>query len=397
MKKKQTAAVIVGTRPEAIKMAPIINILKEKQNEWNCYVISTAQHRDLLDQAFRTFSIQSDYDLNIMTQGQSIAQVTERAINGLDNILSNIIPDIVLVQGDTTTTFTGALAAFYNKIKVAHIEAGLRTRNKYSPFPEEINRRLTTQLSDLHFTPTNTSKINLLKEGIDEKNIYISGNTVIDAMLTISNRPDHDHDDDLLRLNIRNNKRLILVTLHRRESFGRPLENILKAISKLASKYSNARIVYPVHPNPNVKTKAEQYLGNLHNVDLIPPLDYEPFIKILKKAYFVITDSGGVQEEAPSLGIPILVTREETERPEAIEAGAALIVGSNEQQIIYEATKLMEDQKHYECMKKAVNPYGDGKAAERIESRLRAFLLPELATEVLEPFSWSNISHNSSL
>ncbi len=361
-------AVVVGTRPEAIKMAPVIREFRANPARWDVSVVATAQHREMLDQVFQLFGIIPDHDLNVMRDGQTLFEVTERALHGLRGAYEAIAPDIVLVHGDTTTTLIGSLAAYYMKIPIGHVEAGLRTGSRYSPFPEEMNRHLTGVLADYHFAPTHKAAWNLRSEGIDGNRIIVTGNTVIDALLTIAGReevpaglPDLPFDDG---------ERLVLITAHRRESFGAPLEQAFGAIAEIAASHGDTRFVYPVHPNPNVKEPAKRLLGNLKNVHLTEPLDYAPFVHLMKRASIVITDSGGIQEEAPSLGVPVLVMREVTERPEALSAGTVKLVGTDPDRIREELGRLLDDPSAFAAMSGAVNPYGDGRAAQRIHARL---------------------------
>ena len=361
-------AVVVGTRPEAIKMAPVIRELKAAPARWDVSVVATAQHRELLDQVFRLFDIVPDHDLDIMQAGQSLFDVTQRALRGLERAFSELAPAMVLVHGDTTTTFIGALAAYYLKIPVGHVEAGLRTGRRYSPFPEEMNRHLAGVLTDLHFAPTHKAAWNLRSEGVDGNDVLVTGNTVIDALLTVAAR--EEAPPGLPALPDLTNRRLILVTAHRRESFGAPLERAFGALADVARSHPDCLFVYPVHPNPNVKEPAERILGGLEGVMLCDPLDYAPFVHLMKRAHVIVTDSGGVQEGAPSLGVPVLVLREVTERPEAVEAGAVRLVGTNPDRIRAELTRLLDDPAAHAEMASAVNPYGDGQAARRIAQRL---------------------------
>ncbi|NCB42760.1 MAG: UDP-N-acetylglucosamine 2-epimerase (non-hydrolyzing) [Clostridia bacterium] len=363
---------VIGTRPEAIKMAPLILALK-KEKDIRSILCVTAQHRSMLDQVLTLFEIKPDYDLDIMEPNQTISMITANVLKGMDRVLEIEKPDIVLVHGDTSTTFVTALACFYQQIPVGHVEAGLRTYNKYSPFPEEMNRILTGHIADLHFAPTQRNKENLQKENIDEKNIFITGNTVIDALLEVANKPYSFEDKVLASLDF-NKKRVVTVTCHRRENLGEYMGNIFRAIARIAEEFSDVEIVYPVHLNPKVKESASKYLGSIKNVHLIAPLTYQPFVNLMAKSYFVITDSGGMQEEAPALGKPVLVVRKETERPEAVEAGTVKLAGVEEQDLYAMAKKLLTDQKEYERMAKAVNPYGDGKACARIIEILKKAL-----------------------
>jgi UDP-N-acetylglucosamine 2-epimerase (non-hydrolysing) len=360
--------VVFGTRPDAIKMAPLVTELN-KHNQIEIIVCVTAQHRQMLDQVLDIFRIVPDYDLNIMQSRQSLEYITIRALEGLSNVLEDTKPDIVLVHGDTTTCFVGSLAAFYKKISVGHVEAGLRTYDKYYPYPEEMNRRLAGVISDLHFAPTRTNKNNLLREGIAEDKIYITGNTVIDALKTTV-RTDYDFQMKELRNVDFSKNRVITVTAHRRENLGEPLRNICRALRRIADKYGDIEIVYSVHLNPAVQEVARDILGNHNRVKLISPLDVQDMHNLIARSYLVMTDSGGLQEEAPSLGKPVLVLRNETERPEAVEAGTVKLAGTDEEQIVSLAAQLLEDSNEYGRMAKSVNPYGDGKASERIAAAL---------------------------
>lgn len=351
---------IFGTRPEAIKMAPLIKELKERK-EIKSIVCVTAQHREMLDQVLDVFKIISDYDLNIMKQGQTLSEITSRVLLGLEEIIQKEKPNIILVHGDTTTTFAGALAAFYNQVDVGHVEAGLRTWNKYSPFPEEMNRQMVDCMTDMYFVPTNVSKDNLLKENISENKIYITGNTAIDAMkTTITDNYNHEVLDWV------GEDRMILLTAHRRENLGEPMRHIFKAIKRIVEEYTDVKVVYPIHLNPKVREVANEVFNNIDRVKLIEPLEVIDFHNFQNKSYLILTDSGGIQEEAPSLGKPVLVLRDTTERPEGIEAGILKLVGTDEEIIYQETKKLLDDQKEYEKMSKASNPYGDGHASERI-------------------------------
>ena len=368
--------VVFGTRPEAIKLAPVIKKLKEDKKNFNTIVCITAQHREMLDQVIRLFNIKVNYDLDLMRKNQSLYGITQTILNGVSKVLQKEKPDLVIVQGDTTTTFASSLASFYEKIKIAHIEAGLRTDNKYSPFPEEINRRMTTVLSDYHFPPTETSKNNLINEGIDSKNIFVTGNTVIDALLmTVSILKSSKVQKFKEFAGVDFNKKIILVTGHRRESFGEGFENICMALKKIAYTNKDLIIVYPVHLNPNVRKPVNRILDRVLNVKLIEPLDYKPFVYLMNKSYLILTDSGGIQEEAPSLGKPVLVMRDTTERPEGIKAGTVRLVGTSENKIVRETLRLLYKEKEYKKMCRAHNPYGDGKASERIVSILRKNIL----------------------
>lgn len=355
---------IFGTRPEAIKMAPLVKEL-EKRDGIDSVVCVTAQHREMLDQVLEIFNIKPDYDLDIMKERQSLSGITTRILQGIEKVLFEVKPDIVLVHGDTSTTFAGSLAAFYNKIKVGHVEAGLRTFNKYFPYPEEMNRKLTGAIADLHFAPTSTSKNNLLNEGVNSEAIFITGNTVIDAMESTVEKDYVFENTELKELDF-NNKKVIMVTAHRRENWGEPLNNICNALKNIAEKYEDVEIVYPVHLNPVVKETADKVLGGQERVHLLPPLDIKETHNLMNRSYMVLTDSGGLQEEAPHLGKPVLVLRDVTERPEAVDAGTVKIVGTDFEKICFEAYKLIEDAHEYNKMSNAVNPYGDGRASERI-------------------------------
>lgn len=355
---------IFGTRPEAIKMAPLIKALEEKE-EIESSICVTAQHREMLDQVLNIFKIKPHYDLNIMTERQTLTSITSRVLEGLDNIFKEAAPDIVLVHGDTTTTFAGSLAAFYNKIKIGHVEAGLRTNNKYFPYPEEMNRKLTGSLCDLHFAPTYNSKKNLLCEGVDEKRIYVTGNTAIDAMEKTVEKDYKFENNELNEIDFLN-KKVIMVTAHRRENWGEPLENICKALKRIALSNENVEIVYLVHLNPVVKETVYNILTNIPNVHLLPPLDVKETHNLMYRSYLIVTDSGGLQEEAPHLRKPVLVLRDVTERPEAVEAGTARVVGSDEDAIVQETVRLLQNKESYNKMINSVNPYGDGRASLRI-------------------------------
>lgn len=356
-------AVVFGTRPEAIKMAPIVKELEKRKLPH--IVIVTAQHREMLDQKLDVFEIEPHYDLDIMQHDQDLFYVTSSVLNEIKPILLKEKPDVLLVQGDTTTTFAASLAAFYLKIPVGHVEAGLRTWNKMNPYPEELNRQLTTRITEFHFAPTGWAKRNLLNEGIKPENIFVTGNTVIDALLMIVD-PNYCFTESPLNRIDYSKHRVILLTSHRRENFGKPMENIFSACRQLVESNNDVELIYPVHPNPNVRKTANEILSNVSRIHLIEPMEYRPFVQLMNKCYLILTDSGGVQEEAPSLGKPVLVLRKTTERPEAIESGTAKLVGT-EKQFIYEtAQKLLSDRNEYLSMANKVNPYGDGKAAQRI-------------------------------
>ncbi len=362
------ALVVFGTRPEAIKMAPVV---KQMQQHFGgeVRVCVTAQHRQMLDQVLNLFDIVPEYDLNLMKPGQDLTDITANVLTALRGVLAEYCPDVVLVHGDTTTTFAASLAAYYQKIPVAHIEAGLRTGNPYSPWPEEMNRKLTGAITAFHFAPTTASRDNLLNESVDAASIFVTGNTVIDALLDVVKKI---HDDQNLRSDLEHqfaflkpDKKTILITGHRRENFGKGFEDICTALAQLASR-GDVQLVYPVHLNPNVQEPVRRLLGNLPNVHLIAPLDYLPFVYLMNQSYLIITDSGGIQEEAPSLGKPVLVIRDTTERPEAVSAGTVKLVGTDVKKIISETTVLLEDVTAYQSMAFAHNPYGDGFAAKRI-------------------------------
>ncbi len=362
--KKIKVMTIFGTRPEAIKMAPLVKEL-EKHDEIESIVCVTAQHRQMLDQVLDIFEIKPDYDLNIMKDRQTLISITTRGLEGLDEVMKEAKPDIVLVHGDTSTTFVGSLAAFYNQITVGHVEAGLRTYDKYSPFPEEVNRRLTGVIADMHFAPTEKNRANLLKENVDDSTIYITGNTVIDALQTTV-RADYEFKDAGLAGMNWDSKRVIVMTAHRRENLGKPLENICNAVKRLVEDFEDIEVVYPVHLNPAVREVANKILGGMDRVKLIEPVNADELHNAISRSFMVMTDSGGLQEEAPSLGKPVLVLRNETERPEAVEAGTVKIAGVDEDVIYDMAKALLTDNDEYNKMAKAVNPYGDGHASERI-------------------------------
>ena len=355
---------IFGTRPEAIKMAPLVKEL-EKHDEIESIVCVTAQHRQMLDQVLEIFDIKPDYDLNIMKDRQTLLGITTRGLEGLDEVIKEVQPNIVLVHGDTSTTFVGSLAAFYNQVAVGHVEAGLRTYDKYSPFPEEVNRRLTGVIADMHFSPTTRNRDNLLRENVDESTIYITGNTVIDALQTTV-RSDYEFKDETLKNMDWEGKRVIVMTAHRRENLGEPLENICLAVKQLVEEFEDIEVVYPVHMNPAVRDVANRILGGMDRVKLIEPVNADELHNAISRSFMVMTDSGGLQEEAPSLGKPVLVMRNETERPEAVDAGTVKIAGVKKDVIYTLAKELLTDEAEYNKMAKAVNPYGDGHASERI-------------------------------
>lgn len=351
---------IFGTRPEAIKMAPLVKEL-EKRDEINSIVCVTAQHREMLDQVLTTFDIKPDYDLDIMKKGQTLSDITTRVLDGMGEIIDKEKPDIILVHGDTTTTFAGALAAFYKQVDIGHVEAGLRTYNKYSPYPEEMNRQMVDCMTDMFFAPTEVSASNLINEGKDKSKIYITGNTAIDAMkYTVSK----EYQNEVL--DWANDSRMILLTSHRRENIGEPMENIFRAVRKITEEFDDVKVIYPIHLNPKVREIAHSIFDGCDRIKLIEPLEVFDFHNFINKSYFIMSDSGGVQEEAPSLGKPVLVLRDTTERPEGIKAGTLKLAGTNEKEV-YELTKeLLTNSQMYEEMSKASNPYGDGHASERI-------------------------------
>lgn len=356
---------VFGTRPEAIKMCPLVLEMRKHPDEIEPLVAVTAQHREMLDQVLHLFGITPDYDLNIMSAGQTLYDVTEKALRGLQKVLEEAKPDLVLVHGDTTTTFAGALAAFYAQVPVGHVEAGLRTGNKYSPFPEEMNRKLTGALADYHFAPTSTSKANLLRENVPADRIVVTGNTVIDALKTTV-RPDYRFDDDNLHSVLESGKGLILMTTHRRENLGEPMRHVYKALCEVLRTHPDVEAIFPVHKNPKVRQIVNEELGHLPQVHLIEPLDYQPFANLMARVDIVLTDSGGIQEEAPALGKPVLVLRDTTERPEAVSAGTVKLIGTAYEDVLRETNQLLDDAEHYRSMAEAVNPYGDGEACGRI-------------------------------
>lgn len=365
MKKKIKVMTVFGTRPEAIKMAPLVLELQRYPEQITPVVAVTAQHREMLDQVLGLFGIVPDHDLDIMAQGQTLFDVTGRAMQGLNTVLADEKPDIVLVHGDTTTTFAGALAAYYHQIDVGHVEAGLRTGNKYSPYPEEMNRKLTGSLADLHFAPTDTARDNLLKEATKKEGVVVTGNTVIDALLaTVSE--DYVFADPLLAGIDYRAKRVVLVTTHRRENLGEPMRHVYQALRDIIAEFSDVEIVFPVHRNPKVREVVEAELGGCARVHLIEPLEYQPFANLLARSHLILTDSGGIQEEAPSLGKPVLVLRDTTERPEAIAAGTVKLVGTERDVVYAETKRLLSDQREYDRMSDSSNPYGDGLASRRI-------------------------------
>ncbi|MDX8363691.1 non-hydrolyzing UDP-N-acetylglucosamine 2-epimerase [Cytobacillus sp. IB215665] len=368
MTKRIRVMTIFGTRPEAIKMAPLVLELQKQSEHFESIVTVTAQHREMLDQVLHIFGITPDYDLNIMKERQTLTDITTRGLQGLEDVMKKVQPDIVLVHGDTTTTFVASLAAYYNKIVVGHVEAGLRTWNKFSPFPEEMNRQLTGVLADLHFAPTSKAQTNLLNENKEEQGIFITGNTAIDALTTtVKDQYTHRILDQL------GHDRLILLTAHRRENVGEPMLNIFRAVKSLVEEHSDVQVVYPVHLNPAVRELANDVLGNDSRIHLIEPLDVIDFHNFASRAHLILTDSGGVQEEAPSLGVPVLVLRDTTERPEGIDAGTLKLAGTDEDTIHQLATELLTNKEEYEKMAQASNPYGDGEASKRIAEAIKYY------------------------
>lgn len=361
---------VFGTRPEAIKMAPLVRALQDDPQIESVLCV-TAQHRQMLDQVLELFELAPDYDLNIMQPNQTISMITANVLTGMEPVLAKEKPDVVLVHGDTSTTFVTALACFYQQIAVGHVEAGLRTGDKYSPFPEEMNRVLTGHIADIHFAPTERNRQNLLRENIADGRIVITGNTVIDALLQVAGKPYEFEDETLKQIDFEH-KKVITVTCHRRENLGEYMAHIFSAIADVAREFKDeVEVVYPVHLNPKVRAEADEFLKGIDNVHLIEPLTYQPFVNLMAKSYFILTDSGGMQEEAPALGKPVLVVRRETERPEAIEAGTAKLAGVEKETIYRMAKELITDQEAYDAMAHAVNPYGDGHACERIVRALK--------------------------
>ena len=369
--------VVFGTRPEAIKMAPVIRELKKVQ-DIETVVAVTAQHREMLDQVLKLFDIKTDYDLDLMKEQQDLFSITTGVLNGLKEILEKEKPHLVLVHGDTTTTFAAALAAFYKRIPVGHVEAGLRTRNKYSPYPEEINRTLAGRITELHFAPTDTARDNLLAESTATFKIWVTGNTVIDALLETV-QPEYTFGQELQGIDF--DRRIILVTTHRRENWGSSMRNIYQALIDIVNEFPDVEVVFPVHRNPVVRDIAEEMLKGRERFHLIDPLDYEPFANLMNRCYMVMTDSGGMQEEAPSLGKPVLVLRDTTERPEALQAGTVKLVGTNQQSIYEAARLLLTDKEEYDKMARALNPYGDGYAAQRIVNVIKDFLYARIGAQ----------------
>jgi len=369
---KINLTLIFGTRPETIKMFPLISEIKKYPHLIDFKIVVTGQHREMLDQMLEIFKIIPDYDLDIMEQVQSLSQITKNSLIGIERILKKERPNMVLVQGDTTTTFAGALAAFYQKIKIGHIEAGLRSNNKYYPFPEEINRHLTSVLADLHFAPTAQSCKNLLSEGVKREDIFICGNTVIDSLFLMIKK-NHIFTEPLLRDKKIFEKKIILVTVHRRENWGEPLKNICQALIKLLDEHSDLLVIIPLHKNPEIRKTVNHILKDRRDILLLDTLDYGDMINLMSKIYIILTDSGGIQEEAPSLGKPIFVLRDETERPEAVEAGVVKLIGTNKERIVSEVNTILTDKDKYTEMAKRINPYGDGKASKRIIKKILGY------------------------
>jgi UDP-N-acetylglucosamine 2-epimerase (non-hydrolysing) len=369
---KINLTLIFGTRPETIKMFPIISEIKKYPHLIDFKIVVTGQHREMLDQMLEIFKIIPDYDLDIMEQVQSLSQITKNSLIGIERILKKERPNMVLVQGDTTTTFAGALAAFYQKIKIGHIEAGLRTNDKYYPFPEEINRHLTSVLADLHFAPTAQSCKNLLSEGVKREDIFICGNTVIDSLFLMIKK-NHIFTEPLLRDKKIFEKKIILVTVHRRENWGEPLKNICQALIKLLDEHSDLFVIIPLHKNPEIRKTVNHILKDRRDILLLDTLDYGDMINLMSKIYIILTDSGGIQEEAPSLGKPIFVLRDETERPEAVEAGVVKLIGTNKERIVSEVNIILTNKDKYMEMAKRINPYGDGKASKRIIKKILCY------------------------
>ncbi|MDR2296472.1 MAG: UDP-N-acetylglucosamine 2-epimerase (non-hydrolyzing) [Clostridiales Family XIII bacterium] len=361
---------VFGTRPEAIKMAPLVRLL-EADEAFRSVLCVTAQHREMLDGVLELFGLRPDYDLNIMQPNQSIGAITANVLAGLEDVIAREAPDVMLVHGDTTTTFAAALAGFYKMCKIGHVEAGLRTHDRYSPYPEEMNRVLTSRLADFHFAPTRRNRDELLREGVDESGIFVTGNTVIDALLEVSRRPYSFTEGPLATMDFEN-RRLITVTCHRRENLGENMTAVFSAVRDIAEAFEDVEVVYPVHLNPRVRAAADAVLGGAARVHLMAPLGYLPFVKLMAASHLIITDSGGMQEEAPSLGKPVLVVRKETERPEAVEAGTVRLAGVRREEIFAHAAELLTERAAYERMARAVNPYGDGHASRRIVDILKA-------------------------
>jgi UDP-N-acetylglucosamine 2-epimerase len=360
---------VFGTRPDALKMAPVVKELQRYPDRFDTRVVVTGQHREQLDQVLRVFDIAPHRDLAIMQHGQTLAQITTRALNGLDEALADEKPDVLLAQGDTSTTFVASLVAFYHKVPFGHVEAGLRTDNPYDPFPEEMNRRLTGVIAEYHFAPTPQARENLLRESIPSSRIWVTGNTGIDALLSVAAQP-HTFEDPPLHSIVESDRRLVLITAHRRENLGTPLEDICRAVAQLAQEFDDCEFVYAIHKNPAVREIAHSILDGKPRVHLVEPPEYAPFVKLMQRSALILTDSGGVQEEAPSLGAPVLVLRKTTERPEGVEAGVAKLVGTDTETIVAESRVLLTDEAARSRMSRSANPYGDGRAAERIRQAL---------------------------
>ena len=379
MNKRIKVLISLGTRPEGIKMAPVIKEIQKNPDKFELSICSTGQHKEMLGQVTDFFEIKPDIELNVMTFGQSLSMLSSKIIGAMGEVFNKVLPDIVLVQGDTTTAFLTAFIAFYQKIKIGHVEAGLRTNNKYSPFPEEINRQLLSKIADLHFTPTKNTYENLKREGIDESSIILTGNTVVDAINwginKIENKNEEEISEDVKYLSdlLGHDKKIILVTMHRRESFGDDIVNVCNALKIISQKYNNINIVYPVHLNPSVSGPVNDILGNIQNIKLVKPLSYEPFLWLMDKSYFIITDSGGIQEEAPTLKKPVLVIRKFTEREESVEIGISKLVGTDMDAIIESTSLLLENESEYKKMTADRNPYGDGRSSERIVSSIISY------------------------
>lgn len=383
--KKIKVMSVFGTRPEAIKMAPLVKAL-EKDERFESIVCVTAQHREMLDSVLEIFDIKPQYDLNIMAHGQTIIDISNKVLKGVDEVIKKVEPDIVLVHGDTSTTLNGALAAFYNKVPVGHVEAGLRSYDIYSPFPEEMNRKLTGGITELHFAPTKTNQSNLILEGINKQKIHVTGNTVIDALLSVVNE-NHKFEDEILNNIDFDNKKVILLTTHRRENWGQPMENIFKAMIELIENNEDVEIIFPMHKNPSIRALAHRYFDKyIEKVHLIEPLEYVEFTNLMSKVYLIMTDSGGIQEEAPALGKPVMVLRTETERPEAVEAGTVILAGIKKEIIVNIADELINNEKSYKAMTQATNPYGDGKACERILNIIEDKFMNIREKELVEAF-----------
>jgi len=368
-KNKINILLCMGTRPEGIKLAPVVELLKKQSNTFKFKICSTGQHKEMLDQVFSFFEVNPDYDLNLMTKDQSLGYLSSRILNKMNEVLDSTNPDLILIQGDTTTAFLTALSGFYRGVKVGHVEAGLRTYDKYNPFPEEINRQLISRVANFHFAPTKKAYDNLVSENINNKNIAITGNTIVDAILwgikKILNSKKTMENKELLK-GLNRDRKIILVTMHRRESFGREIENVCKALKIISGKYEGIQIVYPVHLNPNIRKPVFKLLGKADNIKLIDPLDYESFLWLMSRSYFIITDSGGVQEEAPTLKKPVLVIRKKTERTESVDMGISKLVGTETRNIINNISELLDDKDSYKKMVSDKNPYGDGNAAKKI-------------------------------